>query len=417
MSTSANTPSSRSYGASAPRSNISVKRGCDVCGSASFVRICEQRFATFDDRSSLLGYDVVACARCGFVYADGIPEQADYDRYYRDMSKYEESAGFSPAELLYYRRVVAGIAERLPDRAARLLDVGSAGGDALALFGKIGYTNLTGFDPSPRCAEIARTRHGLRVINTPISQMPFVGEQFDVIMLSGVLEHLRNLDETLNELHKLLSPTGAFWFGVPDARRFTEHVESPYQHFSLEHINFFTLHSLEALLARAGFALADAWEDVHNHGAMPEPVLNAVFRAATITPSCTNDTGGRESVQRYAAASQCLERKLQDSIVRIVECRTPVVVWGTGSLTLHLLTTPRFRELNIVAFVDKNANYWGKSIANVPVLSPEQARSLSALILVISYSFENEIATEIRDLYKLPNTVLKLFDSIRIAAK
>ena len=37
------------------------------------------------------GYDVVVCDKCGFVFADGIPLQADFDGYYAAMSKYEFS--------------------------------------------------------------------------------------------------------------------------------------------------------------------------------------------------------------------------------------------------------------------------------------------------------------------------------------
>ena len=394
------------------RSNSTTRRGCDVCGSASFSAIFEQRFATFDDGSTFEGYTVVSCMRCGFVYADGIPAQVDFDRYYRDMSKYEERGGLSVAELPYYRNVVASIAEKLPDRAARLLDVGSASGDALALFREIGYTNLTGFDPSPRCAEIARERYALRVINTPISQMPFAGEEFDVVMLSGVLEHLRDLRTTIEELRRLLSPSGAFWFGVPDARRFIDCAESPFQHFSLEHINFFTLHTLEALLAKAGFALVDAWEDVHKHGSMPEPVLNAVFRATEARSQPAYDSEGPAAVTLYAAASQRLEDGLVDRVGQLARERTPVIVWGTGSLTLHLLANGRFRSLNIVAFVDANPNYWNKTIAGVSVIAPGEVSVRSETILVISYSYENEITARIRDVYRLPNPVVQLFGAI-----
>ncbi len=343
------------------------------------------------------------------MYADGIPEQAAFDSYYRDMSKYEEPIGLSPAELPYYRSVVAAIAERLPDRGARLLDVGSAGGDALALFREAGYTNLTGFDPSPRCAEIARDRHGLRVINTPISQMPFVGEQFDVVMLSGVLEHLRDLRGTLLELSRLLSPTGVFWFGVPDARRFADYLESPFQHFSLEHINFFTLTTLRALLGQAGFELFDSWESVHKLGALSEPGLNAIFRFAEAGVRLERDLEGPDAVRRYTVASKRLEDRLCDGVRRQIDDRTPIIIWGTGTLALHLLESESFRSLNVVAFVDANANYWNKTIRTVPVIPPSAVALRTEPVLIISYSYEHEIATKMSDVYKLENPVLKLF--------
>ena len=166
-----------------------MSRGCDICGAGAGRLIYRQRFARFDDRSAFDGYDVAACPRCGFVYADGIPVQAVFDRYYREMSKYESHAAdgeVSPAAAANYRAIVHEIAQRLPDRALRILDVGSASGHLLAGFREAGYDDVLGLDPSPRCAEIARARYGIEVVNTPISAMRFEGARFDLVLLSSV---------------------------------------------------------------------------------------------------------------------------------------------------------------------------------------------------------------------------------------
>ena len=59
------------------------RRGCDVCGFAATEDLYDQRFVRFDDASGLDGYTVVACKRCGFMYADDLPGQDVFDRYYR----------------------------------------------------------------------------------------------------------------------------------------------------------------------------------------------------------------------------------------------------------------------------------------------------------------------------------------------
>src|SRR5689334_11708594 len=64
-------------------------RPCPVCLSASKRVLFHQRFAVVEDATPVGGYDVAVCERCGCGYADGIPDQAAFDRYYRDMSKYE----------------------------------------------------------------------------------------------------------------------------------------------------------------------------------------------------------------------------------------------------------------------------------------------------------------------------------------
>ena len=73
--------------------------------------------------------------RCGAGYADGIPEQAVFDKYYREMSKYEY-AQREGAESDYDRRrleIIADIiAPHVASPDARVLDIGCASGRLLA---------------------------------------------------------------------------------------------------------------------------------------------------------------------------------------------------------------------------------------------------------------------------------------------
>src|SRR5918993_3842261 len=70
-------------------SAAAVSRECPMCGSAERRVYFTQRFAAIDQATPVTGYDVAVCQRCGAAYADGIPDQATFDRYYREMSKYE----------------------------------------------------------------------------------------------------------------------------------------------------------------------------------------------------------------------------------------------------------------------------------------------------------------------------------------
>ena len=54
----------------------------------------------FSEVSLLTGYDVVVCRNCGFCFADHIPDQAAFDLYYREKSKYEyQDRSGQPSEL------------------------------------------------------------------------------------------------------------------------------------------------------------------------------------------------------------------------------------------------------------------------------------------------------------------------------
>jgi SAM-dependent methyltransferase len=394
-----------------PSGDAAPQRGCEVCGSTRSDPVYRQRFVAFDDASAFPGYDVVTCSGCGFAYADGIPEQSVFDRYYSEMSKYELPDG---AEILRagaignYRAIVAEIGERLPRRDIRILDVGSGAGHLLAAFRSAGFTNVRGFDPSARCAAYARRVYGIEVLNQPISSMAREGERYDLVLLSNVLEHLRDLVPTLRSLLRLLAPGGWFWFEVPDAARFAEEVSVPFQQFSLEHINFFTRSSLVSLLSRIGFVPVDTWEPTRMLGEIRDFALDGIFRAGGVEGPISRDTVGPTALTRYVAASRPFQERLIHTLETFVDSGEPVVIWGTGSLTLQLLSDDRLRRLPIRAFVDTNSNYQGKSVRGVPVLAPDAMDDPKATLVIISRVYEEEIANAIRDRYRMRNRVVRL---------
>src|SRR5918993_690433 len=103
------------------------RRECPVCGATDRRVVFHQQFAAVEQATPVTGYDVAVCERCGAGYADGIPHQAAFDRYYRDMSTYEY-AQRGGEESEYDSRRLALIADivapRVPASGARILDIG-----------------------------------------------------------------------------------------------------------------------------------------------------------------------------------------------------------------------------------------------------------------------------------------------------
>jgi len=84
------------------------------------------------------------------AYADMIPAQEVFDRYYAEMSnmnKSKETVFLIPSSLIGSDWLLIFDALFSPDKA--LCDVGCANGALLAEFKKRGYAKLIGFDPSP----------------------------------------------------------------------------------------------------------------------------------------------------------------------------------------------------------------------------------------------------------------------------
>jgi SAM-dependent methyltransferase len=385
---------------------------CDGTGSRV---LYEQRFASLSEGSPLHGYDVVLCETCGAGFAQGVPPQANLDAYYRDMSKYENSErGGSPSVQDVARfRVIAGmIAPFIPASDARILEVGCATGGLLHELKQLGFGRVVGLDPSPACALQARALHGIDIVTGTLTERPGKLGTFDVIILLGVLEHVRDTRPALEALRSLLGLRGRLFVEVPDVAGFSRFLDAPFQQFSLEHLTFFSEISLASLLERFGFLPL-----LRVHGARPHslgstmPVLSVIAEKGEASGNALlRDEVTGSALAAYIESSFALESGVRRAIDRLVGSQRPVVVWGVGTHTAHLLAACGLGAARIVAFVDSNPRYQGKTLDGVAIESPERLRDRPEAVVVSSRVFQREIVGQLREALGCSNEVILLYD-------
>lgn len=96
-----------------------------------------------------------------------------------------------------------------------LLDVGAGTGDFLKV-AKESAWKVQGTEPNTKARSLALEK-GIALKN---SLDEFKGEQFDVVTLWHVLEHIPNLDETISILTDLVKPGGSLIIAVPNYKSF-----------------------------------------------------------------------------------------------------------------------------------------------------------------------------------------------------
>jgi len=299
-------------------------RNCPVCLGPDRELLFRQQFSALSEGSLMEGYDIVLCSSCGAAYADDIPPQRLFDAYYAAMSKYEYSQreGIpSQSDQDRFREVV-DIATAYFPRNASIADVGCATGGLLAEFKRHGFEHLIGFDPSPACAQAALRLYGLQVKTASIFDLRGLPDRFDAILLTGVLEHLRDLDESLSALAALLNPGGMLYVEVPDATRYYQWFSAPFQFFSMEHVNFFSPGSLANLLSRHGFDCLHTQRVKRFLGPRAvEPCIAAVFglRAGRAAGDRVFDSETRPALARYIQASTEVEQRIRARIAELKE--------------------------------------------------------------------------------------------------
>jgi SAM-dependent methyltransferase len=109
---------------------------------------------------------------------------------------------------LPHRRIgMDAMAMWLPWRPlGKLLEIGCGNGDRLALFRDLGWT-VTGVEPDAGAARLASAR-GLDVLSGELSSLEFPAGSFDAILMSHVIEHVPDPQESIRECHRLLRPGG-----------------------------------------------------------------------------------------------------------------------------------------------------------------------------------------------------------------
>jgi SAM-dependent methyltransferase len=385
-------------------------RSCPTCAGMERRMLFAQRFESLANVSLTRGYDVVACARCGLVYADRIPSAEAFALYYADASKYEYSHSGGEQHWAERQRL-ARLAERIAALApvsARLLDVGCSTGELLVALRAQGFSNLTGLDPSQVCVRYAQA-NGFQMIHQLLGARPAHIAQFEVIVLSAVLEHVPDLHGFLDFVEQWLTPDGFLVVEVPDAGNFARAFNAPYQEFSVEHINFFSAPALDNLLGVHGYARIAKYQDLCNAGGnLTGAGLTAMYRGGAGETALVRESTSEDGVQAYLA--KCLEaiETERDVIAEFVESQMAILVWGVGTLCQRLLASTPLRSANIVAFVDSNPHYQGSTLVGRPVLAPSELSGHTEPILVLSWGFFEEIRSQIRDSLALRNDIVRI---------
>ncbi len=325
---------------------------------------------------------VYACGACGMGFSDDGVTQATLDDYYAEMGKYGDLGVYAegdqggldteaPWELARARTLAGFIATNAPTDA-RVMDLGCSTGTLLVLLAERGFTALSGIEPLPSAVRIARDARNLDVTEGWITTI--VGEgAYDVVVLSHVLEHVLEIHEALDLIHRALAPGGLLVIEVPDSHRFNQYLHIPYQDFNTEHINHFSPVILSALIEAGGYECVALQEDVAGAGPdHPYPVVRGAWRRVDVprpmNVSEDDRAAHRAALEAYVDASEEMFLRTDARTIELVGA-DDFGVWGAGQFTMKWLRRPAFPIEQLSLVVDSATSRSGLHLLGHTVIA------------------------------------------------
>jgi spore maturation protein CgeB len=216
------------------------------------------------DRFSGGVFQLVSCSHCSLIYLDPRPGVSELGDYYPDGYEayhYSTTQQISSAEQWHARRMwnmQMDYVEKYLSNRGRLLDVGCATGEFMNIARDRGWQTL-GIELIDKAAQVARGKYGLEVITGTLETASLNANQFDVITLWDVLEHLSSPKAALQCCYQLLVDKGLLIFSIPNLSSFDRYLFGPawIGWDPPRHFNLFTDDTLRCLFAQTGFTLID----------------------------------------------------------------------------------------------------------------------------------------------------------------
>lgn len=233
---------------------------CPVCGGVDLI----PWRSVFDDRYGHPGsFQLAYCKACGHLMT--LPRLSEHDlpalygTYYprKTLTPEMVAAQAAPvlAPLARLRRWWMGVDNQGQYRARRgerMLDIGCGSGLSLLEAKALG-AQAFGVEADPNVEKLAQGL-GLQIHQGGIGDHPFAGQDFDLVILNQVIEHIPEPDKALQLIARRLAPGGrmvlvfpnrrSFWCRLSGARWINWHI--PY------HLHHFDAGTFKRLASRCG---------------------------------------------------------------------------------------------------------------------------------------------------------------------
>jgi len=334
------------------------------------------------------------CDGCGFVFNAAFDPEIE-----ADMSRYEETQGFSPTFNAFARNLARRLVDDLELTGKTTLEIGCGKGEFLRLL--CSYSNGLGVGLDPAYVPGRLAGEGLERLEYRRERFDerFDASGIDFVCCRHTLEHIGPTGSFVGLLRETLGPRleVPVFFEVPDALRILR--SGAFWDLYYEHCSYFSAGSLARLFRAQGFDPCQL--DVEYDG---QYLTMTAFPADSPTPPrfiLEEDLETlREAVARFPEVAGAQRSSWREFVRRHRDRGRVVVLWGGSSKAVSFLDHLG-PDGGVEAVVDVNPHKHGFFLPGsaVEVVAPEQLKSIRPdVVIVMNAVYEQEIRTSIEAL-------------------
>lgn len=366
---------------------------CNLCGSGEI-----QHFLTLKNLPVFCGVlpknakappnkdlELLGCARCGLVFQKDIPRAMKLMKPIYE--KYSKHSTFGDRKI---HRLLRTIKPELPEKG-RALEIGCFDGYLLKLL-KDRDWDCYGIDPAEEVLEARE--FGVKVKRGMFRKGIYKKDQFDLVVMMSLIEHLPDPKAALLEAYRIMKPGGLIAI-VPDTLLLLTE-SGMVDVFSHQHITYFGLRTMKTMLEICGFRV------------LLDEVVDG--RVTVLAQKCDI----KEFKDVIASMTTRLKREFEPFKAQIKESNAKVAIWGAGGATQYFLSLTGFDSDFML--VDRAESKHGKQFAGYKhiVHNPKDLLEYKPdIIIVTSQDYQRDIIDDIRSMrFTYTPGILKLHPEV-----
>lgn len=205
------------------------------------------------------------CKNCGFKFTNPRPTLEQIGHYYQSsdyISHHDDAENLMAKVYNLVRNYTTSqkitlLESHTKERTPSLLDIGCGAGFFLQQCVQKRW-NVSGTEPDPDARAVASKRVG-EELYASIEHPSLQNKQFDLITMWHVLEHVHDLNGTIEWLMKHLQDNGTLFIAVPNNASYDAQVfKANWAAYDVpRHLYHFTKETMSALLNKHGFAIKE----------------------------------------------------------------------------------------------------------------------------------------------------------------